>query len=239
MSITVASTKRAGFEVSRSKRSGAIHKILLSAGIISSLWYVAMNIYVPTQFPGYSSFSQTVSELSAIGAPTRILWSVLGIIFILTITSFGCGIFLSAGKSRPLKITGILLILYGLICVFWPPMHQRDVLAAGGKSITDTLHIAFTMVTGLIMMLAMAFGAAAFRKTFGFYSIATIVVLVVFGVITGFYAPSLEANLPTPWMGVWERVNIYATMLWLLVLAVKMLRGEIRSASSVSVLHSV
>jgi hypothetical protein len=32
--------------------------------------------------------------------------------------------------------------------------------------------------------------------------------------------------LPTPWMGVWERINIYAYMLWVVVLATALLRGR-------------
>jgi hypothetical protein len=46
-------------------------KALLVCGILSSLLYVVMNVFVPMQWQGYSSASQTVSELSAIGAPTR------------------------------------------------------------------------------------------------------------------------------------------------------------------------
>ena len=53
-------------------------EILLVCGIVSSLLYVAMNVFVPMQWEGYSSASQTISELSAIGAPTRSLWAVPG-----------------------------------------------------------------------------------------------------------------------------------------------------------------
>jgi hypothetical protein len=40
-------------------------------------------------------------------------------------------------------------------------------------------------------------------------------ILVVFGVLTGLDQPRLEANLPTPWMGLWERIDIFATKLWI------------------------
>jgi hypothetical protein len=46
-------------------------KVSLMCGIVSSLLYVGMIVLVPMQGDGYSSASQTVSELSAIGAPTR------------------------------------------------------------------------------------------------------------------------------------------------------------------------
>lgn len=44
-------------------------KALLVCGIVSSLLYLAMNVFVAMQWEGYSSASQTISELSAIGAP--------------------------------------------------------------------------------------------------------------------------------------------------------------------------
>jgi hypothetical protein len=47
---------------------------LLACGIVSSLVYIAANAIVPSYFEGYDVLSQTVSELSAVGAPTRTLW---------------------------------------------------------------------------------------------------------------------------------------------------------------------
>lgn len=203
-----------------------VRKLLLCCGIASALLYVAMTIVVAMVYKGYSSFSQTVSELSAIGAPTRSLWVPMGFVFTLLITAFGRGVWLAADRNRPLRVAGGLLIAYGLVGLFWPPMHLRETLAAGGKTMTDTMHIAFTIVTGILMMLAMGFAALALGKGFRQYSIATVLVILVFGAVTGMDAPKLEANLPTPWMGVWERVNIYATMLWVIVLATLLLGRE-------------
>jgi hypothetical protein len=58
-------------------------KVFLVCGILSSFFYINMNVFVAMQWEGYNSFSQTVSELSAIGAPTRPLWVLLGIIYTL------------------------------------------------------------------------------------------------------------------------------------------------------------
>jgi hypothetical protein len=86
------------------------------------------------------------------------------------------------------------------------------------------MHGIITMVLVLFMMLAMGFGAAAFGRHFRLYSIATILMLVVGGVLTGLDQPRLVANLPTPWMGVWERIDIGVFLLWVVVLAVALLR---------------
>ena len=42
-----------------------LRRVLLVCGILSSLLYVAMNVFVAMQWEDYSSFSKTVSELSA------------------------------------------------------------------------------------------------------------------------------------------------------------------------------
>ena len=39
-------------------------------------------------------------------------------------------------------------------------------------------------------------------------------------------APRVEAQLPTPWLGVIERISVYSPMLWILVLAIILLQTE-------------
>ena len=202
-------------------------RALLVCGILSSLLYVAINIFVPAHYPGYSIVSQTVSELSAVGAPTRTSWVVLSAPYTLLMVAFAWGVWKSAADNRPLRIAGGLLIAYGALGILWPfaPMHLRETLAAGGGTFSDTLHIALGAVTEIIYLLALGFAAAALGRQFRLYSIATFVLLLVFGVLTFLGAPGIGTNQPTPWLGVWERINIGVFLLWVVVLAVALLRG--------------
>jgi len=197
--------------------------ILLVCGIVSSLLYVAMNVFVPMQWEGYSSASQTVSELSAIGAPTRPQWVLLGIAYTLLVTAFGFGVWRSARLSRPLRVVGGLMVAYGVISLAWPlaPMHLRG----EGFTLTDTMHVILAAVTVFLMLLAIGFGTAVFGKRFRLYSIATLVILFAFGALTFRESPRIAANLPTPWIGVWERINIGVFLLWVVVLAIALLRA--------------
>jgi Protein of unknown function (DUF998) len=201
-----------------------LRRALLLCGALSSILYVAINVFVASQAPGYSSISQTVSELSAIDAPTRPLWMALIAPYGLLLIAFGFGVWLSGRRSLPLRIAGALVITHGVFGFFWPPMHLRPVLAAGGGTLSDTLHIAWTFITVILMMFSIGFAAAAFGKRFRIYSIATMVLLFAFGAVTGTYAPGIQANLPTPWVGVWERIDITLYLLWVVVLAVALLR---------------
>ena len=208
----------------RSSAKISLKNILLSCGIFSSLFYIAMNIFVPMRFPGYNVASQTVSELSAIGSPTRSLWVALAAVYTVLLIAFGLGVWKMAGDKRSLRITGGILMIYAVLGLAWPPMHLREVLAAGGGTMTDTLHIVFTFVAVLLMLLAMAAAAGSFGRGFRFFTITIIFVMMVFGILTGLQAPALEANLSTPWMGVWERISIGAYIVWVTVLAVRLLR---------------
>jgi CubicO group peptidase (beta-lactamase class C family) len=185
-----------------------------------------MTLFVGLFWDGYSVASQTPSELAAIGAPTRTLWMVLGTVYALLMAAFGWTVWKTAPPNRALRIVGALVLTQAVFGYFWPPMHQREVLAAGGGTLTDTLHLAWAAVSAVLFMLAIGFGATAFGKRFRVYSIATIAILVVSGVMTSTYASRVQANLPTPWVGVWERISIAAYMGWVAVLATMLLRAR-------------
>ena len=231
MSTTILSpgkTKKENFVKTDNVKQGnqKLRKFLLICGILSSVWYAVMNIIAPVMYEGYSVFSQTVSELSAIGSPTKSLWVSLGIFYGIFLVAFGFGVWMSAGQSRALRVVGIATVISGITGLFWPPMHQREVLAAGGGTMTDVFHIVFTAVLVPVTMVIIGFGATVFGKTFRLYSILTIIVMLVFGILTGIASPDMEANLPTPWMGIWERIGIGAQMLWIAIFAILLLRKD-------------
>lgn len=197
-----------------------LRTILLTCGILASLLYAAMNVFIPMGWPGYSSASQTISELSAIGAPTRPLWFALGVIYTLLIAAFGWGIWRATRGHRRLRLAGALLVCSGLFGLFWPPMHLRGT----SFSLTDTLHIVWTAVTLLITLVVMVLAAMAFGQRFRLFTFAILAIWLVCGTLTGLDGPRVAANLPTPWVGVWERINAGAYLLWLVVFAVALIR---------------
>jgi hypothetical protein len=209
-------------EVSRE----AWRRALLGCGIASSLLYALMIWGI--RYEGYNPISQVPSELTAIGAPTQRLWALLGPIYTLLVAAFGWGIWRSAGRNRAVRIVGGLILAYASLGLLWPfaPMHQREVLAAGGGTLSDTMHLVLGGVTVFLMFLAIGFGATAFGKPFRLYSIATTVVLLTCGALTFVEAPRLQANQPTPWIGLWERINISVFLLWVVVLGAVLRRTK-------------
>jgi hypothetical protein len=199
-----------------------VRKVLLVCGILASLLYVGTDILAAMSWEGYSYTAQSVSELRAIGAPTRPFLVPVLIIYSLLEIAFGWGVRGAAGRKRALRITGVLLIGLGVVDLVAPffPMHLRG----AEITLTDTMHVILTVVTVLLILLIIGFGAAADGKRFRLYSIATILILFACGAWAFLEAPRIAANLPTPWIGVRERINIYGYMLWMLVLAIALLR---------------
>ncbi|HUK21894.1 MAG TPA: DUF998 domain-containing protein [Gemmatimonadales bacterium] len=196
---------------------------LLLCGTLSAVLYSVMLVAIPMRWPAYSSASQTVSELSAIDAPTRALWVPLGLVWTVLYGAFGVGVW-SVGSHRALRVAAGAIVLAGAIGIFWPPMHQREVLAAGGATLTDTLHLVWTAVNGLLTLVAMGCTAAALGGRFRVYAVVTMGLLIGAGVLTSIGAPGVQANMPTPWIGVWERLNLGAWLLWVFILALTLLR---------------
>lgn len=204
-----------------------LRKALLVCGVLSSLLYVGADLLAAVRYPGYHSFtSQAISELTALGAPTKGLVEPLFIAYDILIIAFGVGVWISAGRKRALRLVGGLLIgigAAGLVAMPFTPMSLRGT----GSLSTDAPHIAVTGVIVLFILSAIGFGASLFGPRFRLYSYATLLTLLVFGAWTGFEAARLAAQQPTPWIGVAERIHIGAYLLWVVVLANTLLRSNI------------
>lgn len=208
-----------------------IRKVLLICGILSSLLYVGTDLLASTLYVGYSFTSQGFSELLAPGSPVRVLALQLSIVYGALMLAFTLCVWLSAGRSRALRITALMLFAYTVDGLVTPTYFPAPMRGAAGAESAGTMHLILTGVEVLALLLAIGFGAAAYRKRFRFYSIGTLLILLAFGALAFSYAPQLAANQPTPWLGVIERVNIYGFLLWVAVLAVVLLRAEKRPGS--------
>jgi Protein of unknown function (DUF998) len=205
-------------------------KILLGCGIVSSVLYVVSDVVGALRYPGYSYADQTFSELLAAGSPVRPLMIALtGIPYGALVAAFAMGVWTSARPKLAARVAGGLLMAYavtGSVTGILFPMDTREVLATGERTLHSAVHGPGTAVMSLFLLLAMGFGSRLLGRRFRYYTYATIVALVGFGVLASLQISPMEANQPTPWMGLVERINIYATMLWVGVLAVGLLRAK-------------
>jgi hypothetical protein len=206
-------------------RSSA-RQALLACGIVYALLYVIVNdVIAATVYDGYSRMSQAVSELSATGAPTHALLTAVGPVFSLLLIGFGLGIWRSAHGKRSLRVAGVLVVAHGATSFLWllGPMSQRDVIAAGGATSADTLHLVLAAATGLFVAAYVATAAVGFGWVVRLYSLVTIATALVFGLLSA-QVDKLEAGAPTPYMGLLERIGIGAWLLWMVVVAMVLWR---------------
>jgi hypothetical protein len=207
-----------------------VRKILLICGIVSSVLYIVTDVLGTLRYPGYSYADQEFSELTAQGSPVRPLMIALnGIPYTVLVAAFAFGVWTSAEPKRTGRITAAMLIGYavtGMVTGVFFPMRPREALAAGEGTLRNAMHPPGTIVMSLFLLLAMTFGSTLLGKRFRYYSYGTIATLLVFGVLASLQAGRMAANQPTPWMGIEERTNIYATMLWVALLAIGLLRTQ-------------
>ncbi len=97
-----------------------MRRLFLGCGMASSVLYLIMNVIAPFRYPGYSAFAQTISELSAVDAPSRPLWMALGAVYVALLIAFGNGVWLSANRKRTLRVAGTLLVGLGITGVGSP-----------------------------------------------------------------------------------------------------------------------
>jgi hypothetical membrane protein len=199
-----------------------VQKILLFCGILSSLLYAGTDILAGILYPGYSFLNQAISDLSAIGAPTRSLTVPLLFLYAILVIAFGLGVWGSAGQNRALRITGYLLIGIGLVGLAWTPFPLH--LGEPANSFANVMHSLFAGIQVTLILVTLGFGAAAFQNWFRFYSLGTILVLLGAGIVSFWLAAS---NPQAPqFFGLIERINVYGYLLWVFVLATVLLRVE-------------
>ncbi|MBX7443766.1 MULTISPECIES: DUF998 domain-containing protein [unclassified Arthrobacter] len=193
-----------------SPRRDPLRKILLGAGPASSLLYVVFTDgFAASRWEGYRRTGQMVSELFAVGSPGRDVLVPFTWIYTVLFTAFGLGVWNSVRGSRPLRIGGALLTAYGL----WNIMGALFPLRLGDDA-SIPMHIVATNIQLALMVAAMCFVAAGFHGRMRIYSIVSLVVSALMGMVAFMAAPG-----PNLVLGIGERISIGAFLLWVAVLA--------------------
>lgn len=206
---------------------------LVGAGVAMFGFYIFMDVMASLAYDGYSYKDQTISELSAIGAPTRPLWLAMSVVYQVLAFAFAFGVLRVAGERRRVRIVGWMLLAFAVSGIVWwiGPMHQREVLAADGGTWQDTLHLALGGVSSILFFGIIGVGAGVFGRRFLVYSLVTIGVMLAFGMLMNMDIEAVGNNEPTPWLGIWERITIEGAMLWQAVFAAMLLRQMRRTGN--------
>jgi hypothetical protein len=214
-------------------------RVLLICGIFASLLYVGTDISAGLLWQGYNFTQQAISELSGLGAPTRPLVVPLYSIYSVLMIAFGMGVLIYSQK-RALWLIGTLMVgigVVGFVQMLFP-------LQLGGvdSASTNMVHSILAGVSGILFLLSMGLGIFISGKRFRVYSVGTLLALIVIGAISGLMAGSQISvqgfTEPPRWFGLIERIDVYGSILWVLVLAIVLLQRESMQVSLAKQVHS-
>ncbi|HEX3206385.1 MAG TPA: DUF998 domain-containing protein [Propionibacteriaceae bacterium] len=208
-----------------------MNKVLLMAGIAAVVVYVIGDLLSSLLYDGYSYIDQWISELSAFGSPVRPLMVTVILIHDVLLVAFGVGV-LRVSRRKSLSWVGGLLIAIGVSGL---PTHTVWAMSSRNmeSGFNDTMHATLSVVFGVLLIAAMALSAVAYPGWFRVYSLATIAVVIGFGMASSFAIQGIEQT-DTPWAGGFERINAYAYFAWLIVLAVTVMCRELPTTRSSS-----
>jgi hypothetical protein len=198
-------------------------RALLACGVASPVLYAAADAVAGWRTPGYSFRDHTISELGAIGAPSRLVFSLLLVGVYVLLTAFGLGVRRAAAGRARVRRVGTLVVALGLLAL---TVGQVAAMRPRGtaQGLAGALHAGEGAVAMALLFAAMGVAAGAFGPGFRGYTIVTVAVVVFLGGWSVRDALQVEAGAPTPWLGVRERIFWYAYQLWFAVLALRLLQ---------------
>jgi hypothetical protein len=195
-------------------RTGWVQQVLLSCGILAPLLYVGVDRLAGRLVRGYDFVSQSMGELSAVGAPTRLLVVSVNALGVALMIAFGTGVWRMTGPGLLSRISASLVVgqaVAGLVMVlFFAPRYGERPIAASTGVIVGALGV-------VMLVLAIGFGAAAFGGWFRVLSIAILAAYVLLAVLRFTLLPTDQS---VSLVGVQERTMLYAFLLWVLAFAV-------------------
>jgi hypothetical protein len=201
-----------------------LRRYLLMCGILSSALYVFTDILGGIIWENYDFTTQYVSELSAIGAPSRLFVIPMYFVYNILVFAFIAGVFQVSNSKLKIRILTFLLfgyIMAGVIGLFFPMNPGEPAM-----EFSNAMHQTLAGVTVIFILLSLAVGATIFGKQFGGYSVGTILAYLLLGALPFLGVAQIEEGLPTPWLGLVERSMVYGYMLWVALLAIVILRAE-------------
>ena len=204
-------------------RSTMVRKALLICGILSGLVWLLTDIVAGLSYKGYHYPLEAISGLSAIGAPTRPAVVLFDNLYLVLQMAFAIGVRMSAGTKRAPRVTAALLFVAGALGLAsnWFPWNP----AAAATTFGNVMHAILSgALTVLLILWIVWSGRGAGGRRFRLYTYGTLLVFFVVGALSSQEGSRLMAGLSPRTLGLTERVNAYGYMLWMMVLAMVLLR---------------
>ena len=199
-------------------------RLFLICGLLAAPLFILTDIGAAVWlYPGYDYAAQQVSELSAIGAPSRDFWMAMSYPYFALTLGFAAGLWRVSERRRALLVCAGLVGLFAVNSFLWgyvAPMHMRGTTFTD----TDTLHLVFAISAVVLILGIIGSGALAMGTRFRIFSAVVVLMVLAAGGVVSTSIEAIAQNQPTPWMGALERISVYGPLIWMAVLAGTLLR---------------
>jgi hypothetical protein len=196
---------------------------LTAFGMAGALVYVLHVVIGGMLWEGYSHLMQPISDLTAQGAPDRVLLGYFTGAYGVFSVVFAASAFMYLRKAgSKLLNAGLIIFLCMHIVSMTYRLFPEDMM---GSPVTfqGMMHYVVTGIIVPLTILSPILTGAGMRKIDGFrrfsiYSIATGVIIFIAGGISVFLAVN-----GLSYFGLFERINIGSLQLWMFLLSLKLL----------------
>ena len=196
-------------------------------GVVALVSYAAAVVFAPAAYPGYDWMAQAVSDLSAVGAPSRDLWDQLSTPYRL------CGIvcatctcvYVSERRTftRLFRVGVYLFVLMNWVSSVGYGLFPLSEAGTGMSSFQDIMHVyvvtvavVLLSIVSLSLLIAAGIRCSAAR-TVGSWAGVALAMMLVGAIGQGLVPPQL--------FGVVERFSVFAAVGFNAVLGVQLFRG--------------
>jgi len=203
-------------------QSDTTQRLLSICGIVGPISYTVVVMILAFLRPEYSHITHNLSELGEAGGQNAIVMNTTGIALpgILMI-AFALGFHRGIAGGEGSKIGPALLALSGAAWVM-TAVFPRDDPACTGVSMVGIMHSVFTIVSALAMILAPLTLSPRLKsdnlwQDCQYYSLVSVIVA---GVISAVYG----LRILDQWEGALQRILMGVLLLWVEVMAIRLLR---------------
>ena len=195
-----------------------IRNPLYLAGLITPLWLAAVLIVAGSLYPGYSHIDQAMGLLGAVDAPTHTLWSWLGHFPLgVLLIAFGIGLYARHAHLRLARLSASLIIVHGLAGLAAGYFSCDNGCSLQYPSMQQNLHTIASVIMSASLLLASALWIFVARREGrkGLVWLSLVCSLFALGCLP-WMAAAMDVGRG---FGLFQRVNYFASLLWVAGLA--------------------
>ena len=195
-------------------------------GIIQLISYTAAVVFSPTAFPGYDWKSMAVSDLSAVDAPSRMLWEQLSAFYgVGSVVCSTCVSIYVSDKKVSTKLFRLGVYLFTIMNWVSNVGYKMFPLSDSGKDIAGFQEIMHMVVTAAVVLLSIVslvllIIVGCKRKEMRGIGIWALIALILM-----FVGAIRSGAVPKEYFGIFERFSTFSAVGFNAVLGVYLFKG--------------